>query len=133
MLAQRLCDLKQGYTQYGGKSSASFCVPLCPADGSSRPSSVRCLAALRRLRSALQLPAVPLGPIGKLLWLEGYQHRREQRHGAEPTQARVQGRDHDRGRHLSRSAGDEQDHGQHDARQRETYVTALHHAEHAEC
>jgi 20S proteasome subunit alpha 3 len=27
MLAQRLCDLKQGYTQYGGKSVERVCYP----------------------------------------------------------------------------------------------------------
>ena len=51
-------------------------------------------------------------------------YRREQRHGDLPAQAGVQGGHLGRGRDRARAQDNEQDDGQHDAGQREAYVTS---------
>lgn len=92
-LAQRLCDLKQGYTQYGGPSIAS---PLRLTTRKAdflclyRSSTIWCLVTLCRLGSLLPVPAISLGSIWKLLWLESDVHRCQQRYCPIASQARIQ-------------------------------------------
>jgi hypothetical protein len=90
LLAQRLCDMKQGYTQYGGKICApnynyifllTFHIP--------RPPPLWCLPPLRRLRSALPIPTIPLRPLRQLLWVESDLYRRKQRDSAKSVEAGI--------------------------------------------
>jgi len=90
LLAQRLCDMKQGYTQYGGKICApnyhyifllTFHIP--------RPPPLWCLPPLRRLRSALPIPTIPLRPLRQLLWVESDLYRRKQWDSAKSIEAGV--------------------------------------------
>ena len=76
LLVQRLCDLKQGYTQYGGTQPIHpFLYQAMGLRTCARSPAIRCFHPLRWLRPALQLPIVPLRPIRKLLWLEGDLYR----------------------------------------------------------
>ena len=92
LLVQRLCDLKQGYTQYGGMPPITlFLTWTMGLRTSARSAAIRSIYPLRWLRPALQLSVVPLRSVRKLLRLEGNLYRREQRHRTESTQAGVQG------------------------------------------
>jgi hypothetical protein len=48
-----------------------------------------CVPTVRGIRSPLPIPALSLGSIGQLLWLEGDLHRREQRYCTEFVEAGV--------------------------------------------
>jgi len=99
LLAQRLCDLKQGYTQFGF-------------------TTIWRVSFVRWVRPTLSIPALPLGSIGQLFRLEGYLCRCKQRYRTEFIETGVQGRHHGgRGYWLS-DADHEQDDGQYNSRQR---------------
>ena len=112
--------------------SQSFrCIPiLFPlwlriSPSSSRSPAIRCFTAVCWLRPTLRVPALPLRPVRQLFRLEGDVYRREQRHGNLPAEAGIQGGYLGRGRDRARAQDNEQDDGQHDARQREAYVSCL--------
>lgn len=77
----------------------------------NRPPTLWRIDPLRRLRPPLQIPALPLRPLGQLQRLEGHVHRRQLGHGAEPAEARVQGRHQGEGRDWAGVEDDEQDDG----------------------
>ena len=52
-LAQRLCDLKQGYTQYGGMHSFQNLLIEIAHVSSLRPATIQHIIAVRRLRCTL--------------------------------------------------------------------------------
>ena len=127
MLVQRLCDMKQGYTQYGGEFATIKPPDILVARGSElmgRSATIRCLVIVHRLGPAARLPAVPVRPVRQLLGLEGDMYRREPlvRHVA--AQAGLQGGSDARGREEPVSEGHEQDDGFDEARQREAYVNS---------
>jgi hypothetical protein len=126
MLVQRLCDMKQGYTQYGGMSSINlFNSPppyLYLSDTTNtgtvlawpltfRAATFRCFLAVHWVGPATRFPAVPLGSIWKLLRLEGDMYRRQPLVRYIATQARLQGGPIAGGRQKPVSEGHEQDDG----------------------
>lgn len=89
MLVQRLCDMKQGYTQYGGKSY----VPSFPPSSAqqrfqkqelklilqsfltTRPEALWSLPPLHRPRPPTRIPTLSIRPLWKLFRLESNLYR----------------------------------------------------------
>jgi Proteasome subunit len=61
LMAQTVCNMKQGYTQFGGELVLSFRV-IIYNDRMIRSPTFWCLSPLRRLRLALPIPALPFRP-----------------------------------------------------------------------
>merc|ERR1711988_523468 len=120
-LIQQICDLKQGYTQFGGRWSTWTWLPfvdmLC-----GRDAAFRCVLFVRRVRQALRLPAVPERSIWQLWGLESHSHRGEPLISAEHLKAGLQGGSQPGWCPAARDQGAQQDHGQHTADPRQTGV-----------
>ena len=59
-LAQRLCDLKQGYTQHGGAVSSVWLDSQLLTQVVNRSTTIRCIPSIRWLRRTLSLPTLSL-------------------------------------------------------------------------
>ena len=74
-LVRTICDMKHGYTQYGGNATcALFGPPVLLITKVHRPPSIWRFLAFRWMGHQARLPAVPERPKWQLQWLEGYCH-----------------------------------------------------------
>jgi hypothetical protein len=90
-LVRTVCDLKQGYTQFGGAHAfrpchclsvsarvrAQLTLGLAGAGGTARAASVRRVIPVCGLGPPPRLPAVPLGPVRQLRRLARDMHWRQ--------------------------------------------------------
>ena len=76
-----------------------------------RFATIRCFIALHGLGPPTRIPTIPVGPIWKLLGLEGNVYRRQPLFRDIASQARLQGRLVTGGRAELVFEGHEQDHG----------------------